>query len=76
MLIGDFLQEIDKALIGVAGLGRKARDGAANIALAERRALAKKASAEPTAPEPSDAPVDSPPQEFEPESGRTEGNEH
>ncbi len=43
----------------------------AGLTIAERRAAAKKASTEPT-----DAPVDSASQESEPESGRTEGNEH
>ncbi|WP_028046297.1 protein translocase subunit SecD [Cellulomonas sp. URHE0023] len=48
--------------------------GAANeagLTIAERRAAAKKATVEPT-----DAPVDSAAIESEPESGRTEGNEH
>lgn len=44
---------------------------APGLTIAERRAASKKAAAEPT-----DAPVDTPPQESEPESGRTEGNEH
>ena len=43
----------------------------AGLTIAERRAAAKKASAEPT-----DAPVDGTSTESEPESGRTEGNEH
>lgn len=48
--------------------------GASNqggLTIAERRAAAKKASSQPT-----DAPADSASQESEPESGRTEGNEH
>ncbi|WP_426592079.1 protein translocase subunit SecD [Cellulomonas sp. McL0617] len=46
-------------------------DTGRGLTIAERRAAAKKASTEPV-----DAPVDSTPQESEPESGRTEGNEH
>ncbi len=46
--------------------------GASGLTIAERRAAARAAEQKAAA----DAPVDAPTQESEPESGRTEGNEH
>lgn len=48
--------------------------GTAGLTIAERRAAAR--AAEQKAASTTDTPVDAPAQESEPESGRTEGNEH
>ena len=68
------------SMVLVAGMGigtsqaAADRGGTGGLTIAERRAAAR--AAEQKAASTTDTPVDAPAQESEPESGRTEGNEH